>query len=374
MSGNVKKSSRVIAGNVQLAEQCVWMPLIDTNALIKICLKAGKVEFVGMIPKDDMDYQVNFQVVSYEGKLVFVPWNTVYIVIYDIKNEQFRYQLIWKELTKKHGRFRAGIAEHEKLYLVSEDANEILEFNMETEKVVEQFLFKDKVEDFFSTVRPIKIDSAIWKISEKKGLSWKFDLITKEFEKIDIFNSDKKMLAGCGLSRSVWLVSEELIIYQIYSDLTIEKTYDIGYIVEGANLEPETVQCSFLGEVLYIIFRKNNSIIKIPLEKQVLVLEKTQILRFNDVYFSVEENRITFIEKNKITSIDNTGERVIELWGMEDTMLSVMEEKKGELLIETAHSYGVEELVQYITKKDEQTRKDGVATKCETGLLIHGLV
>ena len=80
----------VIHGCARMAGECIWVSLLYCNGLVKIDVNNGRLSFVGSFPWRDSGYQMHNRICEYDDKLIFTPWNSNNIAIYDMKKSEFR--------------------------------------------------------------------------------------------------------------------------------------------------------------------------------------------------------------------------------------------------------------------------------------------
>lgn len=164
------RKSIYLPGCAKLIDNYIWVSLLELGCLVKIEVNTGHLSFVGRFPVEDASYQLYFQINEYENKLIFCPWNTNCISVYDMKMHDFRIVPMKKYNYFGAGRFLSAVHENECLYFISENAKEIVEFDMRQEMIKDVYPLSEKEfeDDFFGFVMPLRTQKDIWKISEKE--------------------------------------------------------------------------------------------------------------------------------------------------------------------------------------------------------------
>jgi hypothetical protein len=329
------RKSIYLPGCGKLIDNYIWVSLMELGCLVKIEVNTGHLSFVGRFPVEDASYQLYSQINEYENKLIFCPWNTNCISVYDMKIHDFRIVPMKKYNYFGAGRFLSAVQEHECLYFISENAKEIVEFDMRQEMIKDVYPLSEKEfeDDFFGFVMPLRTQKDIWKISEKRGRTWKFNIISKTFEKRELINEDMTIYTGCSSKEDIWMLTENSVLYQFTSDGVYFKEYDLSEILKcklkKQGEEREFFSSIYLNNNLFFIWYGKKCIIKIPVKDSTVQVKEYQITNYDRASFSFGDKLIV----------------------MEDSMTVVIEgEDKKEVIIENSYSF-MKDLVKAMDNK-----------------------
>ena len=186
-----------VPGCARMAGESIWVSLLDCNGLVKIDVNSGRLLFVGVFPWKDSEYQMHYRICEYDDKLIFTPWNSNNIAIYDMKKSEFRHIPMKDYGYEKAGRFAYDTQKGEKLYLVSENAKDIMAFNMQKETVEKIYTFTgyDYQYSAFKRILSIRIKDDIWEIADNR-LLWKFNLLSEQYEQAELSERMLTIYAG----------------------------------------------------------------------------------------------------------------------------------------------------------------------------------
>lgn len=342
-------------GIVKEIEDQIYISLIDSNSLLKIDAQTGIVNYIDFFKNEKSEHQLHFQIVNYKNKLLFVPWNAENMAIYDLDNNELRYVLINND--GKSGRFVAGIQNGKYLYLVLENAKEIIQFDMDTEKIVDNYKIGDLYEEDLIPwlVRPVKTDKYIWNISGSKDKTWKFDFTNHQYVIIDnLFEHEIQLIAGCIGDDSIWVISDNDIVYQLSTECEYIDQYNISGIMSQIYDENEKMAlCAFLNDMLIVIFHNIQCLIKIPVIDDTLEVDKYQYQKFKNATFFVESDKIVVMENDEIIIIDDKGERRFILSIPKDFFGNMMEKNKYCLNEDSRCGINLNNYIEYICNKND---------------------
>lgn len=340
-------------GAVHKDDQAIWISMMEFNALVKIDIETGLVQLVDCFQNERREGNLHLQIVSYQNKEIFIPWNAENIVIYDIKKREMRYIPI--DCNKNPGLFGDGIRDGRYLYLMSETASEIVQFDMESEKITGDYILDNAngQEPFaiYMYVKPIKIDGAIWKISGHRNMSWKFNIQDKQFAVKEYFiKEDVNFIAGSRGQDCVWLIADNDIMYQLSMELELRRQFDISKIMEKilGNTKRESFDCICLSNYLVIVLYGKKGIIKIPVVNNTPDLEEYQYRQYKNACFSIEDDKLVIITANKAILIEEQGEKEVIYNIPQDFFMKMMKEKNDFLTECDIQNIGLVNYVEYI--------------------------
>lgn len=278
----------VIHGCARMAGECIWVSLLYCNGLVKIDVNNGRLSFVGSFPWRDSGYQMHNRICEYDDKLIFTPWNSNNIAIYDMKKSEFR-QISMKDYGyEKGGRFVYDTQKGEKLYLVSENAKDIMALNMQKETIEKIYTFTGYDYQYSASkcVLSIRMKDEIWEIADNR-LLWKFNLLSEQYEQAELSEQMPTVYAGCGSDDYLWLLVENSLLYQFTSDGKYFRKYDLSELLQRKlqdSVEAESFIALYLEGSVFLTWYSKNKLFRIPMRNKELGLEKAQCYELNDAF------------------------------------------------------------------------------------------
>lgn len=328
-------SSICFSGAIQKIEDAFWISLLEHNSLIKIDMYTGSLEFIDVFQGERQGYQLHAQILQYQNKIIFVPWNASNIAFYDINSNNLRYLSV--NNLEKAARYIAGFIVGNAMYLVSETAVKIVKIDLITEVILESYELESTLKKEMATnMLPFMLQGEIWKISEDMELSWKFNPYSKTFNKFNWnIKQDGNFIGRCIGNNYIWLITENDVIYQLTEKGVCRKKYDISSMMNVIfkGKKREYIKYTFLNKSLFIIAYNKNSVIKIPIKENELDIEKYKYQQFENIFFNVEDESLIILFENKLIYIDDTAEREI-IFNISSKFLGKMIEKNNKAIKE----------------------------------------
>ncbi len=275
-----------ISGCARMAGESIWVSLLDCNGLVKIDVNNGRLSFVGVFPWKDSEYQMYSWICEYNDKLIFTPWNSNNIAIYDMMKNEFR-QIPMKDYGyEKGGRFVYSTQKEEKLYLVSENEKDIMAFNMQEETIEKIYTFTgyDYQYSVSKCALSIRIKDDIWKVADNRTL-WKFNLLSEQYEQAELSEQMLTVYAGCGSDEYLWLLVENSLFYQFTSDGKCFRKYDLSELLQSKlqdSVETEAFAGLYLEGNVFLMWHSKKKLFRIPMRDRELKLEETNCYELND--------------------------------------------------------------------------------------------
>ncbi len=337
---NEKENRNILfTGAITMAEETIWISLLEMNGLVKINVNTGDVQFVDCFKDEKYDYQLHTQIISYRNKLFFVPWNAENIAVYDIRKGELRNVSGYR--FEKKGYFAAGLVNGADLYLVSAVSVQIIRIDMDSEKIVDVY----ELENFFEEepvclIPPMKINNSIWKISEDKNEAWKFDLQSGKYMKCEHTFCDGKMIAGCRGKDCIWIIGDNNRLYQLSKECRYMAQYDIEPVIRRAlqSEKPEWIKCICSEHVLSVIFYDRNCMFKIPLVEGIPVIKEYKYIKFDSAFFPDNYDNLVIMLNNRALMMEDEEEKEVT-FHVDHVFFTDMLLKNGNRIKET-ESYG----------------------------------
>ncbi len=349
----MNRSNIFLPGCAKLVDNNIWISLLEVGSLVKINAGTGQLSFIGKFPADDAGYQLYFQICEYNNKLIFSPWNTNCIAVYDMKMHDFRNVPMKKYNYFGAGRFLSAVQENGCLYFISENGKEIVEFDMQQEIIKDVYSLPEKIltNDFFGFVMPLRTQKDIWKISEKRGQTWKFDLISKTYKKTELINKDITIYTGCSSKEDIWLLAENSVLYQFTSDGEHFKEYDLSEILEcklkKQGEEREFFSSFYLSNNLFFIWYGKKCIIKIPVKGSTVQIKEYQMSYYDRVSFSFGDELIV-TEKNKVTVFEGMDKKEVTIENSYSFMKDLVKAMDNKLIEKNSSCMELESFISFL--------------------------
>ncbi len=277
-----------IHGCARMAGGSIWVSLLECNGLVKIDVTNGRLSFVGVFPWQDSGYQMYNRICEYEDKLIFTPWNANHIAIYDWKKSEFR-QISLKDYGyKKGGRFVYDTQEGEKLYLVSENAKDIMVFHMQKETIEKIYAFTEYDYQYSPSkcTLSIRIKNDIWEVADNR-LLWKFNLLSEQYEQAELSEQMQMVYAGCGSDEYLWLLVTNSLFYQFTSDGKYVRKYDLSELLQHKlqdSVEVESLAGLYLEGNVFLMWYSKKKLFRIPMWDNELKPEEAKCYEMNDAF------------------------------------------------------------------------------------------
>lgn len=340
-------------GAIHKVDQTIWISMMEFNALIKVDIETGYVQLVDCFDIEWREGNLHLQIVSYQNKVIFLPWNAENIAIFDLNNAEMRYVPVYGN--GNPGLFGDGIRNGKYLYLMSESAKEIIQFDMESEKIVDDCILEDAEDQepfaIYSYVKPIKINDGIWKISGHKNMSWKFQLKDKRFiVKECLLEQEINFIAGNLGQDCLWLIADNDMIYQFSTKFVLRRKYDISRVMGEVfeKTKRESFDCICLSNYLIIVFCDKKAVVKIPVIDNCLDLGQYQCRKYRNACFSIEDDKLVIVTAHKAVLIEEEGEREVIFSIPREFSLQVMRKKHGFLKECDAQTISLSNFISYV--------------------------
>lgn len=367
-----------LSGCTKLVEDCIWVSLTEFNGLVKIDINTGEIFFVGEFPFEDRGYQLHNKICEYDNKLFFSPWNTNNITVYDLENKEFRKIPMEDCGYLSAGRVVTTVQKDENLFFILENAREIIEFDMQREKIRKKYVLLEKDADMasFEYMKPIRTQDDIWGISEKSDMSWKFNLVSRKCKNIKLFHENMSIYAGCASSDYMWLLTENSVLYQITSTGEIDKEYDLSEIMKckldklKSDMEDDErnhFNSIFLKKWIFIIWYEKKEIIQIPFKKNIVDLSEYKVISYDRAEFSLSDQLIVSVN-NKLIVFDGDAIKEIEVKKTPDFIEEILK-IPNKRLIESG-CIQLDDFLTYLELREEQLKipKNGVTVTAGNGI------
>lgn len=306
-----------LPGCARQIDDYVWISLLEFNGLVKVNIETSDVTFVGNFLAEEMGYQLHSQIYEYKNKLFFIPWNSNNIAVYDIRKHIFRYTSLKDHNYIESGRIPYVCQKKEKLFLISENAQKIIEYNMALEKIEEIHILpvEHSEESGIFCILPVGAQNNIWKINGKNGLSSKINVILSKYEETALFDKKMAIFTGCSSENYIWLLTENTILYQFTFSGDYFREYDLFEIMKcRLKYFSESNESFFsicISNNIFIIWFGKNKIIQIPIEENIVCLDKYQIIQSEKELIFVSEGQMIMFENNKIIILDGDDQKNI---------------------------------------------------------------
>lgn len=372
-----RKSNVYLPGCAKMVDNYIWISVLEFNSLIKIDVNTGYLSFVGRFPAEDADYQLYSQICNFNNKLVFLPWNTNCITVYDMKTHDFRKISMKRYNYSGTGRFLSAIQENERLYFISENAKEIVEFDMQKEIIKDVYEQSEKghTEDFFGYVMPLRTQNDIWKISEKRGQTWKFNIISKSYEETELFNRDMTIYTGCSSEEYIWLLAESSILYQFTSDGKHYMEYDLSEVLNcklsGNGEERDFFSSIYLQDYLFFIWYRKKCIVRMAVKDSIVQVKEYQINNYDRADFSFGD-RLILIEYNRVTIFEGENKRVVTVGNFYGFMKDIVKAMDNKLLEKSSSCMELENYISFLNYHPDPFAYGNV--ECTAGSRIHRMM
>lgn len=348
---NIRK--RILwTGAIAKIGENIWISLLECNGLVKVDASTRIAYFIDCFKNEKSEYQLHTQIVYYENKLFFVPWNADNIAIYDLKENNMRQAM---EYRCEKLRYSGGVVNGKYLYLVSSDSSQVVQVDMDLEKVIDIYeMNKILDKDIWYLVPPIKINNTILRISENKDLTWAFDLEKQIYSQCkDMFDFETELIAGCKGSQCIWIIGNDGTLYLLSEKGECKERYDISAIIHQimGEFKIELLRCICFHSVLIIIFYDKSCIVKIPLVKNVPDLENCKYIYFDSVFFPFfpDSYEDFIVMSDDCLMIHNNVEQREILFDLDVNFIEDMRNKKENLLKEIPmYGVGLSRFANYI--------------------------
>lgn len=351
----------------------VWVSLLQCNGLLNIDINSGRIQYIGYFEHEKNEYQLHTHMVSYENKIFFVPWNADNLAIYDMTKKELRYVFIGEEL-----RFTAGIVHEKYLYLVVESSIKIIQFDIDAEVIQNQYELKNMVETESTwLVQPFKAENGIYRLLGKQRESWKFDFQTKRYIVWKcLCCGETELVAGIFTGNSIWVVSDDDVLYLLSTDLQCLAKYDVTAIRSRVlgNEKMEWLKMKYYDDFIVLIFYEENYIVKIPLIENVPDVNNCQFIRFDSAFFPDGDNNLVFMTDNKLAFFGQNEIREITIKLDMDFWTDMM--RKREFKIAEVPKCGItlEGYMQYVCNYGEELLSNESAHVITVGKRILDIV
>ncbi len=352
MSTENMKKNILWTGTIVKAEENIWISLLECNGLVKVDTSTRTAYFVDCFKNEKNEYQLHSQILCYENKLFFVPWNAHNIAIYDLKENIMRQVM---EYRCDKSRYSGGVVNGKYLYLVSSDFGRVVQVDMDLEKVIDIYeMNKILDKDLWYLVPPIRINNTILTISEKKDLTWAFDLEKQTYSQWEyMFDFATELIAGCKGCQCIWIIGNDGTLYLLSEKGECKERYDISAIMHQVmgEFKIEFLRCICFHSVLIIIFYDKNCIVKIPLVGNVPDFGNCKYIYFDPAFFPLflgDYEDLIVMSDDRLVIHNDVEEREI-LFDFDINFVEDMRIKKGNMIKEIP-MYGVDlsRFVNYI--------------------------
>lgn len=357
----MNKENVILAGCKKLVDGYVWNSMLTFNGLMKMNIRTGELSFVGCFPEEDATYQLHLLICEYCEKLVFVPWNTNNIAIYDISAHEFR-RIAMKEYGyPKAGRFWVAAQADEKLYMASENAKEIVEFDMQKEMIENIHVFSG-IEEYNPSSRTswiVKTKHDIWKICGESETSWKFNMMQRKFERISFCYCGISVLAVCGSNDAIWILDEKLVLYRFTLDGVFDKEYSLSEIIQK-NIKMEKretleLMCSQGNDNIFLVRYDKSEIVKIPLKNNTIEIGECQNIPYKKADLSLGDQLI-MSESGKLICFEGDIQREIVIQKSERLIEDILKVKNKRLI--EGGCIELDDFIQCILQRDITSQAD----------------
>lgn len=327
----MEKNTVCLPGMTQILGDKIWVSLLEVNGLVSVDMKTGEMEFVGKFPDISQEYMLHYHVVTYFDKIIFFPWNTTVISIYDLTKQEFRSVSLNKE-----GRIYSSILIDEIFYLISERELEIIEFDANDEKIlgVYKTQLKYKYSPLTLCTKPFLEQGNICNL--ESNASWKFDMKRKIYTPMEDLEKSK-IISVCESKNDIWILKSDLKLYQRKKDGEIERWYELCDYVKSVDFEPDnwTVESVFFNNTLMLVFQDIRMVLQIPKSDQYLELKSAKSTFYKAAFFSVQQNVMAVFEKNSVIVITEDGEREISLRESFEVLNKIIRESVNTVFMES---------------------------------------
>lgn len=276
----------------------IWISMEEYNSLIKVEKVTGNVEYVSSLEIKEYSGQEIFFMHIYKHKIIMLPYNSIYIYIYDINVKKInKINIRWKD--RQYSRlWKEFFVENETFIFVSCEGDHIIEFDMEEEKIKKIYSYENKVVEKSQFV-PIVTQRYIYKLSSDIEKMWRFDINTRKFYKIEFTFKDTYFQGGYGQGY-IWITSIDGILYQYTEDLILKEKYVVG--------DKGRYVLYWCKNILVLKEWWTKKIIYIPFENERLNLKTSKSLDIDMNDWNGINTGVVKIEKDNIIVFD--GEKI----------------------------------------------------------------
>lgn len=205
---------RLVVRNLYFDKECFWCTADDFNGLFRI--ERNTVHYVGQFPGEKREDSHLFgEITECDEKLYFAPWSARHIGVYDKKTGEL--SSIPIPLTEEERnlpfKYYPALTHKKSVYLIGNQINAILRFDMQTESFTllngwKHHMEANKVEGaetFFSNA--CRNDSKVYVFSKYANSMLCFDMSDHHWRLIPFSGRNRKYCRGVCVKDDVWFCS-----------------------------------------------------------------------------------------------------------------------------------------------------------------------
>lgn len=354
----------------------IWISLLECNGLVKVDMNTGTLQFVDFFKYENNRYQLHGQIVFYQYKLIFVPFNASNIAIFNLEKEKLHYLPV--NSSGKAARFWSAVTEGKYLYMSSYDSIQVVKMDMEAEKIINSFELFDDCSGY--DFPPMKLENGIYKISgtkKKDNLSWKFDFEKEELSLCEYtFARNVDLIAGCRGNNFIWIIGDNNILYQLTGNRKCIKQYDLSKIICRVMKDTKAglLSCICYESVLIIIFYDKYCMVKIPFMENVLGIEKSEYIKFDSAFFTTDGNDLIVMLDNSIIIMNDNEEREVNIIVDTNFFEDISVKNWGRFQELDVYEFSLERYIEYVCDIERHSLLGNSSADVSKGKAIYNVI